>query len=64
MATVRSSTAAICGVPSAFFATSARYFPVRNDFVWRTKLSTTAAEFSGVPSWNVTPDRTLMVHTV
>ena len=54
----------ICGEPSAFVATSENTFPVRNDLNWRVRLSTIAAPSNGVPSWNVMPERALIVQTV
>ena len=49
---------------TAMLVTSASAVPVRKPFFARVRFSTIAAPSSGVPSWNVTPGRTLMVQTV
>ena len=64
MVTVIGSVTTICGLPSGFVAMSDTALAVRNDFVWRMMLSAIAAPSNGVPSWNVMPERALIVQTV
>src|SRR6185503_15480680 len=41
-----------------------KMLPVRAPVLARVRLSAIAAPSNGVPSWNVTPARALMVHSV
>ncbi len=41
-----------------------KMLPVRAPVFARVMLSTIAAPSNGVPSWNVTPERAVMVHSV
>jgi hypothetical protein len=45
-------------------STGARARPVRPAALTRRRLSTIAAPSNGVPSWNVTPSRAVILHSV
>ena len=41
-----------------------RTMPVSSDLAWAWKFVSRAAPLQGVPSWNTTPERRVMVHAV